>query len=100
MTLTGTLTKMDWVNPHGWIYMDVKQPDGTVQKWTIETSGPSQMSRHGLKKADFVDGMPLVVKGYQGKRIRRSPTAGRWCCRTDAASTSARSAGRTTAPIQ
>jgi hypothetical protein len=66
VTLTGTLTRMEWVNPHGWIYMDVKQPDGTTKKWTIEASGPSQMSRRGLKKTDFVDGMSLVVKGYQG----------------------------------
>ena len=68
VTLTGTLSKMEWVNPHGWIYMDVKQPDGTVQKWTIESSGPGPMSRRGLKKTDFVAGMPLVVKGYQGKK--------------------------------
>ncbi|NOT26474.1 MAG: hypothetical protein HOP16_10275 [Acidobacteria bacterium] len=64
--LKGTLTRMEWVNPHSWIYMETKQPDGTVKKWTIESSGPSQMSRRGLKKTDFVDGMPLVVKGYQG----------------------------------
>ena len=66
VTLTGTLTKMEWVNPHGWIYMDVKQPDGKVKHWTIETAGPSQLSRHGLKKADFTDGMSAVVKAYQG----------------------------------
>jgi hypothetical protein len=64
--LKGTLTRMEWVNPHGWIYMDVKQPDGTTKHWTIEASGPSQMSRRGLKKTDFVDGMSLTVKGYQG----------------------------------
>ena len=66
VTLTGTLTKMEWVNPHGWIYMDTKQPDGTTKHWTIETSNPIQMSRRGLKKTDFVDGMSLTVKGYQG----------------------------------
>ena len=66
VTLSGTLTRMEWVNPHGWIYMDTKEPDGTVKHWTVETSGPSQMSRRGLKKTDFVDGMPLQVKGYQG----------------------------------
>jgi hypothetical protein len=66
VTLSGTLTRMEWVNPHGWIYMDVKQPDGTTKHWTIEASGPSQMSRRGLKKTDFVDGMSLTVKGYQG----------------------------------
>jgi len=67
LTLTGIVTKMDWVNPHGWIHLDVKQPDGTVKHWTIETAGPSQLSRHGLKKTDFTDGMSAVVKGYQGK---------------------------------
>jgi hypothetical protein len=66
--LKGTLTKMEWVNPHGWIYMDVKQPDGTAKSWTVETSGPNQMSRRGLKKTDFSDGMTIVVKGYQGKK--------------------------------
>ena len=66
ITLKGVLTKMEWVNPHGWIYMDTKEPDGTVKHWTVETSGPSQMSRRGLKKTDFVDGMSLQVKGYQG----------------------------------
>jgi hypothetical protein len=66
VTLSGIVTKMQWVNPHGWIYMDVKQPDGKVKHWTIETSGPSQLSRRGLKKADFTDGMSAVVKGYQG----------------------------------
>jgi hypothetical protein len=71
VTLTGTLSRMEWVNPHGWIYMDVKQPDGTTKRWTVETSGPGQMSRRGLKKADTVDGMPLVIKGYQS---RNNPT--------------------------
>jgi hypothetical protein len=66
--LKGTLTKMEWVNPHGWIYMDVKQPDGTDKHWTVETSGPNQMSRRGLKKADFTDGMTIVIKGFQGKK--------------------------------
>lgn len=66
ITLTGTLAKMEWVNPHGWLYMDTKQPDGTIKHWTIETSGPAQMSRRGLKKTDFVAGMPLTIKGYQG----------------------------------
>jgi len=66
VTLTGIVTKMEWVNPHGWLFMDVKQPDGKVKRWTIETSGPSQLSRRGLKKADFTDGMSAVVKGYQG----------------------------------
>ena len=68
LTLAGTLAKLEWVNPHGWIHLDVKQPDGTVKKWTIETSNPIQLGKHGLKKTDFVDGMSLTVKGFQGLR--------------------------------
>jgi DNA/RNA endonuclease YhcR with UshA esterase domain len=68
VTLTGTLAKMEWVHPHGWIHMDVKQPDGTVRQWTVEASGPNAMSRRGLKKTDFTHGMTLTVKGYQGKK--------------------------------
>jgi hypothetical protein len=66
LELKGTLTKMEWVNPHGWLYMETKQPDGSTKKWTIETSGPAQMSRRGLKKTDFSAGMALTVKAYQG----------------------------------
>jgi hypothetical protein len=66
LKLKGTLSKMEWVNPHGWLYMETKQPDGSTKKWTIETSGPAQMSRRGLKKTDFSAGMNLTVKGYQG----------------------------------
>jgi len=68
LTLAGTLAKIEWVNPHGWIHLDVKQPDGSIKKWTIETANPNQLINHGLKKADFVDGMPLTVKGYMGLR--------------------------------
>jgi hypothetical protein len=67
VTLTGTLFKMEWVNPHGWIYMDVKGPDGATKRWTIETSGPNSMNRRGLKKTDVKAGMTLVVKGYQSR---------------------------------
>ena len=66
LTLVGTLAKIEWVNPHGWIHMEVKQPDGTIKRWTIETSNPNQLVNHGLKKTVFVDGMPLTVKGFQG----------------------------------
>ena len=67
LTLNGIITKVDWGNPHGWIYMDTKETGGKVKHWMIETAAPSQLSRHGLKKADFTDGMTAVVKGYQGK---------------------------------
>ena len=72
-TLTGKLTKMEWVNPHGWIYVDVEGPDGTVVNWAIETVGPNTMLRRGLRKTDFAMGSEVVVKGYEAKD--GSPTA-------------------------
>jgi len=68
LTLVGTLAKIEWVNPHGWIHMDVKQPDGKIKQWTIETTNPNQLATRGVKKADFVDGMSLTVKGFQALR--------------------------------
>ena len=67
ITLTGTLTKMLWVNPHGWIYLDVKGPDGKVESWAVEGGGGSGLLKRGLRKEDFNPGATLVVKGYRAK---------------------------------
>ena len=67
ITLRGTLTKMQWVNPHGWIYLDVKRPDGQVENWAIETGSPLRMEKRGLKKSDFQFGMELIVGGFAAK---------------------------------
>ena len=65
--LEGTLTRMDWVNPHGWIYIDVKEPDGKVTNWAIEAGGPNALLRRGLRKTDFPAGVEVVVDGYRAK---------------------------------
>ena len=62
--LRGTLTKMEWVNPHGWFYVDVKNPDGTVTNWAVEAGAAGQLLRRGLRKDDFPAGMEVIVKGY------------------------------------
>ena len=67
VTLKGSLTKMAWVNPHGWIYMDVKGPDGKVENWAIEAGGPTALLRRGLRATDFPVGLEIVVEGYQSK---------------------------------
>lgn len=67
ITLTGSLTKMEWVNPHGWIYIDVKEPDGKVVNWAIEAGGPTALLRRGLRKTDFPAGVEVTVKGYRAK---------------------------------
>ena len=67
ITLKGTLTRMEWVNPHGWIYMDVKGPDGTVVNWGIEAGAPNALLRRGLRKTDFAPGTEIVVTGFLAK---------------------------------
>ena len=67
VTLNGTLTKMEWLNPHGWIYIDVAQPDGKIVNWAIEAGAPTALLRRGLRKTDFPAGIEVVVEGYRAK---------------------------------
>lgn len=67
VTLKGTLTKMDWVNPHGWIHVDVKGPDGKVVNWSIETGAPNALLRRGLRKTDFPPGAEVTIQGFRAK---------------------------------
>ena len=67
VTLKGTLTKMEWINPHGWLHIDVKGPDGKVQSWAIEAGAPNALIRRGLRSTDFPVGSELVVDGFQAK---------------------------------
>ena len=64
ITLRGVLVRMDWVNPHGWLYIEVKNPDGTVTKWAIEAGGATGLLKRGMRKTDFPMGMELIVEGY------------------------------------
>lgn len=67
VTLRGTLTKMEWLNPHGWIYLDVKGDDGKLVNWAIETGGVTAMQRRGLRPANFTIGAEIIVKGYRAR---------------------------------
>ena len=62
--LRGTLTRMEWVNPHGWLYIDVTNEDGTVTNWAIEAGGATQLLRRGLRRTDFDIGTEVIVNGY------------------------------------
>lgn len=64
ITLRGTLTKMVFSNPHGWIYLDVNGSNGEVVNWAVETDGPNALLRRGLRASDFPQGMEIVVEGY------------------------------------
>jgi hypothetical protein len=62
-----TVTKMLWVNPHAWIYVDVKKPDDTVEEWMIEAGTPNTLLRRGFTKEALLPGTEIVVDGYQSK---------------------------------
>jgi len=65
--LTGTVTEMEWINPHSWIHMDVKGPDGKVTNWMIEGGSPNALLRRGFTKDSLPAGSVVVVEGYQAK---------------------------------
>jgi Family of unknown function (DUF6152) len=67
VTLKGTVVKMDWVNPHSWIHLDVKNPDGTVTRWMIEGGTPNTLVRRGFTKASLQPGTEITIEGYQAK---------------------------------
>ena len=67
VTLTGVVTRMDWVNPHSWIYIDVTEQDGTVVKWEVEAGAPNAMFRRGWNKNSIPIGTEIVVEGYRAK---------------------------------
>ena len=65
--LKGKLTQLDWLNPHGWLHIDVTGPDGKVVNWAVEAGAPNALVRRGLRKTDFPIGAEVVVKGYRAK---------------------------------
>jgi hypothetical protein len=65
--LEGTVVQFAWVNPHSWIYMDVKKPDGTVEHWKIEGGAPSLLLRRGWNKASVQPGVKIVVNAFQAR---------------------------------
>jgi hypothetical protein len=73
IALRGTVTVMEWVNPHSWIHIDVKGDDGTVVTWMVEGGSPNALLRLGFTKNALRPGMEIVVDGYQAKD--RSKTA-------------------------
>ena len=65
--LKGTVTEMEWINPHSWIHIDVKTPDGKVTNWMVEGGSPNALLRRGFTKASLPTGTEIVIEGYQAK---------------------------------
>jgi hypothetical protein len=65
--LKGVVTRMEWINPHAWIHMDVKNADGTMTNWMVECGSPNTLLRRGVTKNSVTSGMEIMVDGYQSK---------------------------------
>ncbi len=67
VTLTGTVTKVEWTNPHTWFFIDVKNPDGTVSNWGFEMPGPAQLLRQGMKRDSMQVGDMVTVDARRAR---------------------------------
>jgi len=67
LILKGTVTKMEWINPHAWIHIDVKGPDGKITSWMVEGGSPNILLRRGFTKHSLETGTEIVITGYQAK---------------------------------
>jgi hypothetical protein len=63
----GSVTKMEWINPHAWIHIDVKGEDGKVTSWMIEAAAPNSLLRRGFTKESLLAGTEIVIEGFQAK---------------------------------
>jgi hypothetical protein len=67
IVLKGTITKMEWINPHSWIYLDVKNNDGSTTNWAVEAGAPNAMFRRGWNMNSIQVGTEVVIDGYRAK---------------------------------
>ena len=67
ITLKGTITKVQLTNPHGWVFLNVKDKDGKVENWAVETGAPLQLVRRGGDKKSLAIGTELIVDGWMSR---------------------------------
>jgi hypothetical protein len=67
VTLQGTVTKVEWVNPHVYVYLDVKDASGKVTPWSLSSLGPAAARRAGVTRANFGQGQTVTVLAYHAK---------------------------------
>jgi hypothetical protein len=65
--LKGVVTRMEWINPHAWIHVDVKDDSGKVTSWMVECGSPNTLLRRGMNKSSVTAGMEILVDGYLAK---------------------------------
>jgi hypothetical protein len=69
--LRGKVTKVEWVNPHAWVHMQITTPDGKTEEWMVEAGTPNTLLRRGITKQSLLPGMEIIVDGYQSKDLSR-----------------------------
>ncbi|MBI2149633.1 MAG: hypothetical protein HYU27_03380 [Acidobacteria bacterium] len=67
VNLRGTIARMDWINPHAWLHIDVKETNGAVTRWMIELGPPNSLIKRGWSKKSVPAGIEVLVLGYQAK---------------------------------
>jgi hypothetical protein len=67
VTLHGVVTRVEWINPHTWVHIDVKGSDGQVAKWEIEFGTPNTLFRRGVTKDSLAAGTEVIVDGYRAR---------------------------------
>ena len=65
--LKGTITRTEWINPHTWIHLAVKKPNGSVESWMIEGGPPNALFRRGFTKNSLPSGIEILVEGFQAR---------------------------------
>ena len=71
----GTISKVEWTNPHTWFHVNVKRPDGQVEEWMFEGGGPGSLTRRGFTKDYLKPGTEIIVEGYLSKGVPRRASA-------------------------
>jgi uncharacterized protein DUF6152 len=67
LKLHGAVARVDWVNPHAWIHLDVRDSNGEIIRWMVETGSPGVLMRQGFTKENLLPGTEIVVEGYPAK---------------------------------
>lgn len=67
LQLTGTVTRVEWMNPHVWFYIEIEQEDGEAQQWGLEMGSPNSLARRGWRRSTLQHGTPVNVIGYRAK---------------------------------
>jgi hypothetical protein len=78
ITLQGAVTKVEWRNPHIWVYLDVKNSDGSVTAWQCEGGAPNALTRQGWSRETLESGEPLTIEGYLAKDGTKTCNARTW----------------------